>query len=228
MSERIAFMTDIHGDAAALRDALAQAEALGCARVVCCGDLVDYGSAEDEVVSILRGRGIPCVAGNHDRWALRDPGIYARLSEDTFDFLRSLPKSWHGMSEGQRVAVHHASTTSDMDGLYPQTATMRDLVRHLDRAGAEVLVVGHTHVPMAIACDGSRLVANPGALLREVSRKREGAAVWDKKTQTFVTEPDVVPCPGTFGVLEMPSRRFTVHRAADGSAVDAVASRAGG
>ena len=61
-----------------------------------------------------------------------------------------------------------------------------------------MLVVGHSHLPAVIHVGGAGLIVNPGALLRS---------------------SDVVSAPGTFGVLELPSRRFTVIEAASGREV---------
>jgi len=47
------------------------------------------------------------------------------------------------------------------------------------------------------------MVANPGALLRDPASR-----------------DDAVSTPGTFAVLELPSLRFSVHRAHDGTEVE--------
>jgi predicted phosphodiesterase len=66
----IAIISDVHADVHALRDALVQIERLGCSRIVCAGDLVDYGLFPEETIALMVERQIPCVRGNHDRWAL--------------------------------------------------------------------------------------------------------------------------------------------------------------
>ena len=70
------------------------------------------------------------------------------------------------------------------------------------RRAADVLIVGHTHVPMYRACEYG-IIVNPGALLR--SPADDGAL--PPKTG------------GTFGVLDPSAWLFTVHRASDGSVV---------
>jgi predicted phosphodiesterase len=66
---KLAIISDVHGDVHALRDALAQIDRLDCDQIVCGGDLVDWGLFPAETIELLRERKIPCIRGNHDRWA---------------------------------------------------------------------------------------------------------------------------------------------------------------
>jgi predicted phosphodiesterase len=40
---RLAFISDVHADVHAVRDALRRIDELGVECIFCCGDLVDYG-----------------------------------------------------------------------------------------------------------------------------------------------------------------------------------------
>lgn len=216
MTYRLAILTDIHADVYALRDALAQIARLGCDEVVCAGDLLDWGRSPEETLAVLRDERIPCIRGNHDRWALREGRDMSgwELTRQSFAFLESLPTNWGKAIDGVRVAVWHARPRSDMDGIVPSEVTDADLRQWLEKAEADVLVVGHTHLTFALATRAGGLVANPGALLRDPVQPVERAMIFDPETGKFVPGPE--PGGGTFGVLELPSRKFTVHRAADG------------
>ena len=135
------------------------------------------------------------------------------LTPRAMAFLESLPASWTRRIDDVRVAVWHARPKSDMKGIYPDASTT-ELASQLDRAEADVLVVGHTHVPFARFVD-RRLVCNPGALLRDPAEPMEGGMLFDRESGKFVPAP--APGGGTFGVLELPTLRFTVHRARDGA-----------
>ncbi|MBI2896497.1 MAG: metallophosphoesterase family protein, partial [Deltaproteobacteria bacterium] len=123
------------------------------------------------------------------------------LTSRAVRFLDDLPPSWSRTIEGIRVVVWHARPGSDMDGVYPDDAAPADLLRLLKAADADVLIIGHTHVPFRL---GTRrgLIVNPGSLLRDPA------------------VPMDIPTGGTFGVLELPSLDFTVHTAVDGSPLD--------
>jgi putative phosphoesterase len=215
---RLAIISDLHADVHALRDALAQIERLGCDEIVCAGDILDWGLFPEETIRVLREQRIPCIRGNHDRWAVsagHDTTGWD-LTPSAMAFLEALPASWARRIDDVRVAVWHARPGSDMNGIYPD-ASSTELSSLLDRAGCDVLVVGHTHLPFARFV-GRRLVCNPGALLRDPAQPMDGAILFDQATGKFAPAP--APGGGTFGVLEVPALRFTVHRAVDGVEVE--------
>ena len=197
---RIAFLTDVHGDVHALTDAFRWLDADDVRTIVCLGDLLDYGLFADETIALLAKRAIPTLRGNHDRWALGNQSVGTNASDLTAasrKFLKGTVPSWSATIEGVRVAAHHARPGSDMHGIGPD-ADAAELRKVLDAAEADVLVVGHTHVAMDLLTTGNRHVLNPGALLRDPAGGHE------------------LPAPGTFGVLDLPSKQWTVIRARTG------------
>ena len=223
MAWRLAIFADVHADAAALRDALDRIDEMGCDAVVCAGDLVDYGTEPDATLSLLRERGIPCIRGNHDRWA-NGPAAATRawdVSPESLAFLQSLPAAWDTERDGVRIALHHGTPRSDMRGIYPRYTTPGELRDLLDEANADILLVGHTHIPFRIGL-GDRRILNPGALLRAPGPRMAGRPLlFDPAQRRFVPGPG--PAGGTFGVLDLPSRDFRVFRAADGTEAPLVA-----
>ncbi len=220
---RLAVISDVHAEVHALKDALVQIERLGCDLVVCAGDILDFGSFPEETIALLRERDIPTIRGNHDRWALRNGQDMGgrHLTDKENSFLEGLPLEWRATLEGVRVLVTHARPGSDMKGISPDTGE-QELLAIVEAADADVIICGHTHTPMSITLGGGKLVANPGALLRDPAQKHaEPAWIYDPGLGNFVQGPK--PVGGTFGILELPSKRFSVHRAVDGDEV-AIAS----
>ena len=206
---RLGIISDVHGDVHALRDALDRMSSMGCGLILCAGDLVDYGLFPDETIELLRHEHVQVIRGNHDRWALSPSALAsATLSKRSQAFLRGLPRSWSDTIEGVRVAMHHASPGSDMLSIEPD-ASPEELAEWLGEARADVLIVGHSHLRLSMTSPRG-LVINPGALLRDPGDGFEGSGV---------------PAPGTFGVLDLPARRFTVFRARDGHEVEFDARR---
>lgn len=183
-------ISDVHGDAEALRRALIALRARGCSRVWCAGNLVHYGLAVDEVVRTLVAERIPTVRGNHDRWAL-ERRVEA-FAPETWRFLAGLPGSFHRRVGRTRIAMVHGSPIADLDALYPGHLTPDCAGELLDRAEAEVLIVGHTRLPTQLTI-GHRRIVNPGALRRSVEVVA-GRTVYG----------------GTYGVLEVPRGTFRV------------------
>jgi putative phosphoesterase len=216
---RIGLISDIHGDVHALRIALRRLDAFGCNQILCAGDLIDYGSFPDETIDLLRERAIPCIRGNHDRWAVHvdragcvtDLSGWALLPR-SLRFLAGLPQSLNLTIEGVRIAFHHARPGSDMAGVLPGEVTGSELRRLVEKAEADVLVVGHVHVPFVLPASGGGSVINPGSLLCNPAAEYQ-----DTQPRAGTVGPSF--SGGTFGVMELPSLHFTVYRVGTGEAV---------
>ena len=220
---RLAILSDVHADVAALRDALATIERIGADEIVCAGDLVDYGAFPDDTVGLLRDRGIPCIVGNHDRWGAAATGPRSGWdpARGTLEFLKTLPAGLDLERAGTRVAIRHGTPGSDMRGIWPVHTPRDEIARYLDEVAAPVLVVGHTHIPFCLEVPGKGWVVNPGALLRvPAGRVATKPLLFDAEARRFVKGPG--PGGGTFGILTLPEKTFTVHRASDGGEVRAI------
>jgi putative phosphoesterase len=218
MTFRLGILSDVHADLAALQAALDQFDHLGVDQIVCAGDVVDGGDRPEEVITLLRDRAIPTIRGNHDRWALmrHDNGEPEHdgdarklfLSPDAVAWLAGLPRTWRGTIEDVRVVVVHGTPLSDMDGIYPGEAGS-ELESWLAVAEADVLVVGHTHIPLVRHVAGGRLVVNPGALWQGAEAAAGLGMSWSGDDDGPASGR---PQGGCYGVLELPSKRWTQHR----------------
>lgn len=65
---RLAVISDIHGNAPALRAVLENLRNHKPDRIVCAGDVVGYGPCPRECIDLVRDHNIPCVLGNHDEY----------------------------------------------------------------------------------------------------------------------------------------------------------------
>jgi predicted phosphodiesterase/predicted RNase H-like HicB family nuclease len=222
---KIGIISDVHGDIASLDVALGHLRRMGCSTILCPGDLLDVEPFGEEVVQRIKSEGVVCIRGNHERWALERrrrqpaprssaPSIVepadlftggAELSRDALAYLAALPSHWSAELVGVRVAMWHARPGSDMEGIRADTTGPALRRRLLDDARADVLVVGHTHDSFELRVGRGRIL-NPGACCSKTyTFKHSGALV----------EPAGYR-PATFGVLELPSKRFTVLCALDG------------
>ncbi len=225
-SVKVGIVSDIHGDIVALDLALGHLRRMGCALILCPGDLLDIEPFSEEVVLRIKAEGVTCIRGNHERWAIerrrRRPDLRkfgapplvelpdlvssgVELSREALAWIAALPSSWSADLAGVRVAMWHARPGSDMEGIRADSTGLALRRRLLDDARADVLVVGHTHEAFELRA-GKRRILNPGACCSKTyAFKQSGASV----------EPAGYR-PATFGVLELPSKRFTVLCALDG------------
>lgn len=168
---RLGLIADVHADPRALERALRGLDSHGVDQILCAGDLVGYGDEPDAAVALLRDRAIPCVRGNHDRWALERRQVLgprgwkpAVLRDDTWDFLQGLPASDQRIWAGRVLAVHHGSPASDTEYVTPYRPLPASVERFWAAGDAQVLVLGHTHIPM-ISRGPCGAILNPGSVL---------------------------------------------------------------
>lgn len=168
---RLGLIADIHGDVQSLEAALRRLDGLAVDRIVCAGDLVGYGDEPDEAVKLIREREIPCVMGNHDRWALERRQLFglrgwraAELRDDTWAFLETLPFSRRLEYGSRAVEIHHGSPASDTEYVTSYKPLPRSVESFWERTRAQFLVLGHTHIPMIEHCPEGTVI-NPGSVL---------------------------------------------------------------
>jgi putative phosphoesterase len=198
---KIGLISDIHGDIEALKRALDLLTATKVETILCAGDLIEHDPHSSEmVVTRIRSLAIPCVQGNHDqsaisllKWVRERDGDLAtlperhRLTMASLEYLAGLPLIRHFYFSGRSLALTHGTPWSPFVSLFASEPP--DLfVRATQAARADILVVGHTHTPMALRC-GDTLVVNPGALWRNhpIGRQygQRTCGVLDTTTNTF-------------------------------------------
>jgi len=151
--------------------------------VYCLGDLVGYGAYPNEVIALLRQRGIPTIMGNYDDgvgFDRDDCGCAYRTDEDrrlghlsllwtreqvtaeNKAFLRSLLPQIRLSPAGRSVLLVHGSPRKINEYVYADR-TPASLERIAASADAEALLMGHTHVPYVKQVGGTLLV-NDGSV----------------------------------------------------------------
>lgn len=68
-----AVISDIHGNASALKTVLADIQSRGIEQIICLGDIVGYGPDPLECVDLVRQRCVWSLMGNHDYGVLYEP-----------------------------------------------------------------------------------------------------------------------------------------------------------
>jgi len=175
---KVALISDVHGNAAALEAVMRHARSNGAAAFLNAGDAVGLPRPR-EAVHLLREKEVLSVIGNIDRAALRASSgkkindrqwemATEMLEKDELEWLGSLPDELRLDICGRTVLVTHASPGQEGEKLTPSTPESR--MRFLaEGSRADVIVTGHSHVPMVRECAGT-LFINPGS----VGRPRDG------------------------------------------------------
>ncbi len=154
---KLGIISDIHGDFNALETVLNRFDTYHHVdQILCAGDLVGRGPEPVKVVDALKARNALVVRGNHDEW-VHD------LPEPTMDYLADLPLEWTGEFAGQRIFLCHGKPGNNIWGLYRDHVSDTLLNMMLESLNVDVLITGHTHMPMSIQVARGNVI-NPGSL----------------------------------------------------------------
>jgi predicted phosphodiesterase len=174
---RIAAISDIHGNAPALRAVLADAASFGHDRLVQLGDALSGPLWPRETAAILQDLDAVHVLGNHDI-ALFDPARHApgradrfaldELDPATIDWLRGWPAT-HSIGDDV-LCFHGAPHDADHYLLEeapagdPRLRPIADIEADLRGRRARVMVCGHSHTQRIVALSDGSLVVNDGSV----------------------------------------------------------------
>jgi predicted phosphodiesterase len=160
---RVAVLSDVHANAAALEAILAHAAELGHDATWVAGDLVGYGPDPDAVVERLMDVGAACVMGNHDAATcgllplkeFNDQAAAAvrwtqeHTQEATRAYLAGLPEV---RSEGEFTLVHGTLRQP----LWEYMTTRSTAEAHLRLQETPYSIVGHTHHQLIARLEGGQ------------------------------------------------------------------------
>lgn len=180
MPIRIALLTDIHGNAPALRAALSAIDAAPeIHHIYCLGDGVSIGPDINEVLDLLRALpNLSMVRGNHEGYVLacrrgETPNVGAgelehqrwmaeRITPAHTAWLEGLPFQLDAEYEGVRIRFCHYPLT-EANRFVPWRPELPSLEAHFATAPADVVCFGHFHEP-TVQQGAQRLYVNLGSL----------------------------------------------------------------
>ena len=161
---RVGVISDIHGNLHALEAVLTAIEGEALDELWCLGDLVGYGPQPNRCCALVAERAALCLIGNHDLGVLgrldlaefsEDAAASARWTQGVLDdasrrFLEALePSAKRGQAE-----LHHASAR---DPVWEYVLSPEVALASLAVATEPLVLVGHSHVALALGLAGTRM-----------------------------------------------------------------------
>jgi len=186
---KYAVISDVHANPEALRRVLDDARRCGAEKVVCLGDVVGYGPGPAEAVALVRESAALAIAGNHDDAVSGRGdssafiGLAADAAERHRDALSADARAWLGSlpytCELQGAVATHGDITDPKSFAYIEDES--DAAANFEATDAQLVFVGHTHVPTIFLTgrsgtvyktepqdfeleDGKRYIVNPGSV----------------------------------------------------------------
>ncbi|SHG45320.1 metallophosphoesterase family protein [Pedobacter caeni] len=193
---RIAIISDIHGNFPALKAVLDDVALFNADQIYCLGDLTDGAPWNNEVIELIRSKGIPTIMGNHDERIAFDHPVFplskhskeeqeARLNtinhtKSTIDpdhkaFLAGLPASIRLSIDSVSILLVHGSPESNEEYIY-ENHEEAALIKMLDDHDIDIMISGHTHLSFIRSISGggvAKLMINAGSVGRSKEQDRK-------------------------------------------------------
>lgn len=196
---KILILSDIHGNLDAFKAIRETHDELWV-----LGDIVNYGPQPKETLEAVMATASVIIQGNHDhavghdddtRWSTGFKEVAevtrrftsAQLDAQQKAWLRSLPLNAQLEREGTIFYLTHATPSDPRYGrLNPDSW---EWAVELERINADVLLVGHSHVPF-VRRIGDRVIVNPGSVGQPRSGDAHASyAIWQDGVFTLRMTP---------------------------------------
>ena len=181
--DKIAIISDIHGNLEALKVVLKDIKERNIEKIFCLGDIVAKGTHQEECVYLIKENCEIVLKGNCDDYFTskidretkpeielkRIDWINSKLSDESKNFLKSLPYSFEFYLSGRLVRLFHA-TPNKINGFVGNIDTIDRLYslflpskNTISNKKADVVVYGHIHTPF-IQRIYNRTIINSGSV----------------------------------------------------------------
>ena len=169
---RIAVLSDIHGNLAALEAVVADFKHRGVDAVVNLGDSLSGPLLPRETAQYLMAQSWIHLAGNHERQVLQlspnashsDRYAHAQLTQPELDWMVGLA---HTQAFNSQVLLCHGTPDSDAVMLLQtaeRAATSLEVEQRLNGCRMELILCGHSHVARSVRTCHGGLIVNPGSV----------------------------------------------------------------
>ena len=174
---KIAAISDIHGNLAALDAVLRHIRSQGVDLIVNLGDIVSGSLLPGETADRLMALDLPTIRGNHERQLLagdiagmRRSDHFARMAlrAEHLEWIAQLPATRRIEDD---VLMVHGTPDNDLDYFLEtvteagcRAATQAEVERRAGHGAERLILCGHTHVPRSARLGDGRFVVNPGSV----------------------------------------------------------------
>ena len=174
---RIAVVTDIHGNLAALQAVVQDIRRRRVDRVINLGDSVSGPLLPLQTARWLMASGWLHLAGNHerqvltqgpDRWSAADAHAHAELGAAELAWMATLQPN---LAWQDGIHLCHASPRSDLEYLLEtvepggvRLASADEVHQRLAGVSAALVLCGHSHQPRIVRSAAGQLLVNPGSV----------------------------------------------------------------
>ncbi len=178
---KIAFISDIHGNAIALDSVLADIRNKSVDKIIVLGDLCYRGPEPKRSLELIRSLDADVIKGNADEWVVRGvlqgevpdtvldmmnrerEWTVARLEQSDLDDLKNLPTVINFQFKNIAINVFHATPDSLFESVLPDAAEDIIVSKLMSSTDARIYIYGHIHRPFIRYING-KTIMNTGSV----------------------------------------------------------------
>lgn len=168
----IAVLSDVHGNFPALQAVIAEADRLGCERIISLGDVTGYYAEPQRCIELLSRRNAVQLLGNHDAYLVEGTGCpRSRLVSSLLEHQRKVVTAEQVAQLSTLSSAYQEGAASFVHGGWedPRDQYIYRVSRELLKGDYRFYFSGHTHVQI-VAQLGDKTYCNPGS----VGQPRDG------------------------------------------------------
>jgi putative phosphoesterase len=172
---RLAFISDIHGNAVALDAVLKDIEQKKVDKIIVLGDISYRGPEPKRALELVQSLHTDVIKGNADEWVVRGikegevaesafaimnkerDWIYEQLDQDSIQYLNNLPTEMKLQAESLKIHAFHATPFSLFDVVQPFESD-EALKEKMMKSEADLFVYAHIHKPFIRYIEGKCLI----------------------------------------------------------------------
>jgi putative phosphoesterase len=201
---RLAFCSDIHGNAYALDAVLADINERNVDKIFVLGDLCYRGPEPQRSLNLVQSLTTDVIKGNADVWVARGVNqgevpdqalemmnkerdwVYSNLNEESIEYLRNLPTELNIEVEGTKIHAFHATPDSLFEVVLSDEKE-ETLIAKMMTQEADLYIYAHIHRPYIRYING-KCVMNIGSVgLPFDGIRKSSYALVDVKENSFQT-----------------------------------------
>lgn len=178
---KIAFISDIHGNAIALEKVLKDIKKKSVDKIIVLGDLCYRGPDPKRSIELIRSLDTEVIKGNADEWVVRgvqkgevpDKVIemmnrerdwtLSRLEQSDLDYLENLPTEITFVFNNIAINVFHATPNSLFDVVPPHADDETIKSKLMSSSDAQIYIYAHIHKPYVRYING-KIIMNTGSI----------------------------------------------------------------
>jgi putative phosphoesterase len=178
---RIAFISDIHGNAIALERVLMDIKNKSVDKIIVLGDLCYRGPDPKRSIELIRSLDTAVIKGNADEWVVRGvqqgevpnkviemmnlerDWTVSHLEQSDLDYLKNLPMDLNFESNNITISAFHATPDSLFESVLPHADDETIQSKLMSSFDARIYIYGHIHRPYIKYING-KIIMNSGSV----------------------------------------------------------------